>query len=63
LSSSGLLEARRLRVIDIDGTLLGEFLVSTRHFGQEEISMEKYNEEKEEKEEKSIKLEDAVGSF
>ena len=39
--------------------LLGEFFVSTRHLGQEEIS----TKDNEEKEEKSIKLEDAVGSF
>jgi hypothetical protein len=38
--------------------LLDEFLVSVRHLGQEEMSTEKYNEEKEEK---SIKLEDACG--
>ena len=38
--------------------LLGEFLVSVRHLGQEEMSTEEYNEEKEEE---SIKLEDACG--
>ena len=41
--------------------LLDEFLVSVRHLGQEEMSTEEYNEEKEEKEEESIKLEDACG--
>jgi hypothetical protein len=51
-----MLEARRLRVIDVDGTLLGRFLAASRHIGREEISMEKHNEENEEK---SIKLGDA----
>ena len=55
-----MLEDRRLRVIDFDGTLLSEFFASARHLGQEEISMEKCNEEKEKK---SIKLGNAAGSF